>query len=52
MDIATDDYNRDFQSEMMGGTIKKLLKTSAVPTVFVSNVIHGEEARLTTGELF
>ncbi|XP_029287357.1 uncharacterized protein LOC115008145 isoform X2 [Cottoperca gobio] len=38
----SDDYIRDMQSEIMGGTIKKLLKTSAVPSVFISDTGRGE----------
>ncbi|XP_075946438.1 uncharacterized protein LOC142948347 isoform X1 [Anarhichas minor] len=40
--FAADDYNRDMRSELMGGPIKKLLKTSAVPAVFTSDVGRGE----------
>ncbi|XP_068582702.1 THAP domain-containing protein 1 A-like isoform X2 [Cebidichthys violaceus] len=40
--FAADDYNRDMRSELMGGPIKKLLKTSAVPAVFTSDAGRGE----------
>ncbi|XP_044204529.1 uncharacterized protein LOC122980512 isoform X2 [Thunnus albacares] len=39
---SQDDYNRDMQSEMIRGAIKKLLMTSAVPALFGSDNGHGE----------
>ncbi|XP_056142744.1 uncharacterized protein LOC130118348 isoform X2 [Lampris incognitus] len=39
---ASDEYSSGTQSELMGGSIEKLLKTSAVPTRFGSDIGHGE----------
>lgn len=40
--FTADDYDRDMQREMMGGTAKRLLKTSAVPRLFGRDGGRGE----------